>query len=281
MSVAPRIYDFLDYRAFLRAWLAHRDGRPSMRALAERAHMSPALLSAILHGRRVLDSSRVETVGTRLGLEGEALDYFRHLVTWQHDGSAANRREAFHQVLTSRHYHSARTVDDETYELFSHWMLPAICELARCLGWRDEPAWIAAQFPEDVDEERVRAALRTLESLGALVRDAEGRLQSTEQSWATPHELDKGVLDQALSDLHVHALQRAAERLDEVPGTERQYGMLTMALTREQVVVLKDRLTRVLQEVLAIGEDRDSPAERVYNVGFQLYPLTHWVGGEE
>lgn len=255
-----------------------------MRTLAERAHMSPALLSAILHGRRILDSSRVETLGARLELEGEALDYFRHLVTWQHDGSRANRREAFGQVLTSRHFHQARTADDEHYELFSHWLLPAICELARCSGWRADPAWIAARFPEDVAEARVAQALQTLENLGALVRDEEGRLQSTEESWATPHELERGVLDQALGNLHISTLERAAERLDSVPGTERQYGMLTMALSREQVVALKERLTRVFQEVLAMGEERERPADRVYSLAFQLFPLTDWVDeavGEE
>ena len=60
MSDDPSIYDYTDFRAYLRDWFRARDGRPSQSGFARRVPCSAALLSSVINGTRNLGRARAE-----------------------------------------------------------------------------------------------------------------------------------------------------------------------------------------------------------------------------
>ena len=77
-----QVYEFTSYRAFVKAWLEARAGRPSLRSLAGRLDCSASLLSGIVNGQRDPDEARAETLTRLLDLDPDQRQYFMDLVVF-------------------------------------------------------------------------------------------------------------------------------------------------------------------------------------------------------
>jgi hypothetical protein len=100
----PHLFQYLDYRAFLRDWLASRAGRPSLRGFARRAHCSPSLVSSIIGGKRALDTGRAEVFAATMKLDAAQTSHLVALVVFAHDPSGDRRQRALDEVLTTRRF---------------------------------------------------------------------------------------------------------------------------------------------------------------------------------
>ena len=105
MTPEPHLFQYLDYRAFLRDWLASRAGRPSLRGFARRAHCSPSLVSSIIGGHRALDTGRAEVFAATMKLDAAQTSHLVALVVFAHDPSGDRRRRALDEVLSTRRFH--------------------------------------------------------------------------------------------------------------------------------------------------------------------------------
>jgi hypothetical protein len=102
VTAEPQLFQYLDYRAYLRDWLASRAGHPSLRAFARRAHCSPALVSSIIAGKRTLHTDRAEVFATAMKLDAAQTSHLVALVVVAHDPSSDRRQRALDEVLTTR-----------------------------------------------------------------------------------------------------------------------------------------------------------------------------------
>lgn len=271
---APSIYDYTDFRSYLRAWFEAHDGRPSVRGFARRAHCSPSLVSAVLHDRRSLGLERAERWAQLLHLDEEERRYLLALVTLEEAHSTEQREQAFERVTAARRFRSAARLTEDTYALLSRWYIGATLELARCEGWTDDPAWIAGALHPPVDESVAREALDVLESMGALVRDAEGRLVPADDLWSTGHQTPPGVVNLALFKQHHSVLELATQALDTLPAEERNFSTLTFALPDAAVAEIRARIHRFHEDLIRLLSAAPGPPQRVWHLGVQLFPMS-------
>ena len=115
MTAEPHLFQYLDYRAFLRDWLASRAGHPSLRGFARRAHCSPALVSSIIGGRRHLDTGRAEVFAATMKLDAAQTSHLIALVVVAHDPSRERRQRALDEVLMTRRSRSAEQQFDALF----------------------------------------------------------------------------------------------------------------------------------------------------------------------
>ena len=174
MVERPDIYSFVDYRAYLVAWVDAGAGRPSFRTLARKAGCSPALLSAVTHGQRGLAPGTATALAAAMELTGDHLEYFLKLIAYEQAESRAARALAYERLVAIRTYRRARGLADSAWLIFTRWYIPAVAELTRCEGFRADSQWIASTLRPPITPEQAEEALEVLFAAGMLRREASG-----------------------------------------------------------------------------------------------------------
>ncbi len=266
------IYDYTDYRRYLKDWLEERKGRPSLRGLAKKLGCSPALLSGVLNGVRDISQPLAEKVPEALGLDAEERAYFLALVAANQGETLEVRRQAHGRVMTARRFHSARRLGDAMHLVFSRWYYGAILELSRCAGFREDPAWIAATMVPTIHEDEAAAALETLLEAGFLLRGPDGRLVGADTHWVTEHDVTANTAP-SLRDLHRWVLARASDALTEFQRDERHFGTMCFAAPEAALPEIKRVIARFEEELIT----HNGPApgsDRLFQLSIQLFPLS-------
>ena len=135
----------------------------------------------------------------------------------------------------------------------------------------DRPPPSSGVRPSEVEE-----ALRLLEQVGLVVRNEEGRLVPASARISTGPQ----VRSLAVRNFHRAMLELAAQALERAEAGEREISALTVSLSEQQYAEVKRRIDAFRRELFDhIDEtnaiERSSPHPRqIYQVGFQLFPLT-------
>jgi uncharacterized protein (TIGR02147 family) len=284
---AVDVFQFLDYRAFLRAYYtAEKARRPafSHRFFSRLAGLrSPNFLKLVMDGERNLGPDTVPKFAHAIGLTGEASTFFADLVTFTQAESAADKSQAFERIAASRRFRSARRIEGDLFKYLSHWYYPAIRELAARADFQESPKWIAARLRPKITPAEAQQALALLLSLGLLMRDeTTGRVVRGEPTLTTEHEVRPGgqeVRSLAAGNFHRQMLERAAQSIELVPRERRDLAALTVCVSAATAALVKERIHKFREEITQLC-DADARAEIVYQLNVQWFPLSVAPGEE-
>ncbi|MEO8179879.1 MAG: TIGR02147 family protein [Deltaproteobacteria bacterium] len=280
-KVDVRVYDFLDYRAYLRAYYeaAKRTQRSfSFRSFSKLAGLrSPNFLKLVIEGERNLGADSVQGFCTALGLEGPDAEFFADLVAFNQAASLADKNRAFERISASRRFRAARRIDGDLFAYLSHWYNPAIRELVGRADFSEDPRWIASRVRPRISPTEAAEALRLLFSLGLLVRDpSSGRVLRGEPTLTTEHE----VRSLGAAAFHRQMIERAAESLETVPSALRDLAALTVCISPETAARVKERIHQ-FREALTELCDSDTAGAVVYQLNVQWFPLSVTEGEDK
>src|SRR5262249_16523127 len=90
----------------------------------------------------------------------------------------------------------------------------------------------------------------------------------------TPSVLPFGEPSAVAAELHRATLGLAAQALETAHDSERHHGTMTMALSEDHLARIKARLREVEQELALLASDAGGPQDRVYQLQFQLFPVS-------
>lgn len=272
------VFDFLDYRAFLRAYYAH--AKHTRRGFSHRAFSRRAGLGSPNHLKRVMDGTRnltldmAERFATALGLDGQAADYFVQLVKLGQARSSVERGLAYQKLTTFKAYRSTRTLDLAHAAYHSTWYIPAVRELAARRDFRAEPKWIATRLLPPIKPSEAKAALDTLLELGLLRRGDDGAVAQSEPVITTGPEMHA----LHIANYHRMMMQRAAESIDLVASERRDISAVTLLVGAGAMARIKRRVQRFRRELLELALS-EKQATQVIQMNFQIFPLS--AGPEE
>lgn len=276
---APDIFEYLDYRRFLADYYtaAKKNNRAfSYRYFARKAgYSSPNFLKLVMDGQRNLSQDSVERFAQVLKLNATESRFFANLVAFNQADGEEEKNEAFERVAASRRFRRARKLDRAFYVYLSRWYYPAVREMVGRSDFVEDPAWIAAQLLPPIQPAQAKACLDMLIDLGLVERGPDGRLRRGEASITTGHE----VRSLAIGNYHRQMLQRAAESIELVDSAHRDISALTVTIGTHRVSELKERIHH-FREVLLDLCDRDEKPDAVYQMNFQLFPLTQIEGND-
>jgi uncharacterized protein (TIGR02147 family) len=280
-KLETRVYDFLDYRAYLRAYYeeAKRTQRSfSFRSFSKLAGLrSPNFLKLVIEGERNLGADSVPRFCVALGLEGHEAEFFADLVAFNQAASLADKNRAFERISASRRFRAARRIDGDLFAYLSHWYNPAIRELAGRADFSEDPRWIASQVRPKISPSEAAEAMRLLFSLGLLVRDPNsGRVLRGEPTLTTEHE----VRSLGAAAFHRQMIERAGESLETVPAALRDLAALTVCISPQTAAQVKERIHQ-FREALTELCDSDTAGAVVYQLNVQWFPLSVTEGENE
>jgi uncharacterized protein (TIGR02147 family) len=171
------VFDYLDYRAFLRDFYTEGKTRRSLsfRAFSRRAGLkSTNYLKLVMDGDRNLAPNMAERFAAACGLEDEEKSYFVELVRFNQAQTSTHRNEAYTRLSGFRRYQKAHKLDLAHAAYHASWYIPAIRELAARSDFVADPA---RSFRRSASPRRSRRCTRsqTSGSWSRTTRDASCR----------------------------------------------------------------------------------------------------------
>lgn len=273
MGERPSIFEYSNYRAYLKdsylkAKEAHRQF--SFRVFSRMAGFkSPNFLKLVMEGQRNLSAESIQQIAQALKLGKEESAFFRNLVLLEQAETLEEKKYFAEQVARSRAYRRHRPLGKDQISYYSHWYNIAIRELADTEGFRAEPAWIASALTPRITESEAQQGLETLLKLGLLKTEQDGRIRQNESVLSTGNEIASVLV----GEFHRQMILKGSEAIERFPSVERDISSLTLGLSKKGAQDVKELIQSFRKQLLEIAQNDQQP-ERVYQVNFQLFPLS-------
>lgn len=226
--------------------------RFSLRSYAKSIAISPAHLSLIFSGKRVVKPALALRLAERFGLTSlETLTRLRN-ETGELSASPSNHRY----------------LKEKDFCLISEWYYFAILGLADLQTNVAEPQWIAKKLrlPLPVTKRAFRDLLKL-----KYIEVRKGQFRQV----SDPLRTQEDVSSQTVRRYHKQNLQLAVEKIESVDLSLREFVSMTLCLNRKRLPAAKKLIRQFKEEFtdeLSAGKKTD-----VYNLNIQFFPLTEDV----
>lgn len=273
MCRRPNIYEYLDYRNFLRDLYAFKKQENpgfSFRSFSRSAGLrSSNFLKLVMDGKRNLSTETIHRFAGAFKLTKEEVNFFETLVLFNQAGGAEEKNRHYERIAQSKRYADIKPLEVHQYAYFSNWHFVALRELVLLKDFREEPQWINKKLGTKLHPEEIKRAIQILLDLKLLRRDNHDRLCQTVEKISTTPEM--GSL--ALINFHRAMLAKASDSLEKSRTAHRNVSALTVAVSRRQFDHIQERIDQFRREIHAIASEGDE-REVVYQVNFQLFNLS-------
>lgn len=269
------IFEHTDYRLYLREHLAEKKAQDPSWTHRYICHVlglrTSNFILLVTQGKRNLTPDLSSKISVLLKHSEIETAYFSCLVQFGQARNALEKDFYWKSLLALRTRSSSRTLDTNQYEYYSHWYNPVLRELVSLPGIEWTTRSLSKALKPRVPAVQVRHSLELLATLG-LVRKNGDFWEKTDTSVATPPEVRSVAVfnyQRELMDLARHSLENDSH-------TIRNFTTLTLEMNAQEYAMVVDMLTQFRREVLGVCAST-GPADRVYQLNLQLFPLTHTV----
>jgi uncharacterized protein (TIGR02147 family) len=269
----PLIFEYLDYRAFLKDMYVYRKSRErifSYRYFSGKAGFaSPNFLKLVIDGQRNLSHTSMLKIARGFELKGNERDFFEHLVFMNQAGEHEERNHYYQKMMSVNGHKAIHKIARDSYAYFSKWYYPVIREIIRFRMEGLTAEKIASLLRPRISVAEARTAIKLLLRLNLIRKNAGGMWEQTDQDITTGPEVRSLVV----ANFHREMLKLADAAIDDVPANERDISGLTLSLSRERFPELKARIVAFRKELLELT-GRDQSPDQVVQVNIQLFPLS-------
>lgn len=283
---APQVSDYMDFRLYLSSFFDYKrkltasDIRPyNYAAFSAAANIkSPNYLKMIIEGRRNLSDEMVLKFAKALGLNKEATEDFELLVSYGQSTDPADRNMFLKKLSEHRVQAKLKSgeIDKKTWEKIPNWAAWVIYAMVDQEGVKYDTKTLKELLRGKASEDEIEQALQSLFTSGELVQDPE----TLEVRKA--HTLIESAEDVPVAlvrKLQAQLMYLGLESLYQDAANEREFGTLTLSLTKAEFEEIKFKLRQMRKQ---INKDNSiartsSKGEKVYQLNIQLFPVTNAV----
>lgn len=272
MSKRPNIFQFHDYRMFLKEWFAYRKGKEkgfSLRSLAGQAGVATGYLPMVLNGKRALSDSALKSLLPYLGLSPNETSFFENMVVLGTSDSNVERVSALDRMKRFGEFKRQNPNETEAYEYLTHWYFVAIREMATLKDFKLDPQWIQENLTFPLTLTEIKAALNFLIKNSYIVVNPDGTVQPPTKYL----DCSGGIYRVALADFHREIYSLAVRSIESTPSEEREIQGQTFAISSGDVDKAKEILREALEKIRSLGQ-KQAQAELVYHFEMALFPMT-------
>jgi uncharacterized protein (TIGR02147 family) len=285
---SPVLSDYMNYRQFLAAYYKYKKNatRGSLRTYnyavfsAAANIKSPNYLKMIIEGKRNLSDEMIGKFGKALGFMKEQTEEFRLLVHYTQATDPADRNFFLKKLSEFRVACKLKSgeIDRKTWEKVPNWVAWIVYAMADQEGVTFDTAALKKILRGKASEDEIENAVNTLLSSGEIHKDDKtGELRKSRNLIESPEEIPVALVRKLQSQLMYLGL----ESLFQDQPTEREFGTLTLSLTKNEFEEIKFKLRQMRK---ALHKDNSiarmkSKGERVYQLNLQLFPVTNAVEG--
>lgn len=274
------VYAYLDYRQFLKDLTRSLKASKqfNVREFARKAQIkAPGYLKMVVDGQRQLTEGMIHKFCRALAISGKEKVYFEKLVRYNQTRDPDLKAAYLEDILALQPRSSNFVLSKKQNRYFSRPHYVCIREMVALSDFREDPKWIAKRCLPRIRSAEVKEAIDTLLELGLLKRSQGGKLRQTEDFIST-----QDFNTQVIETYHFHEamLNKARHALGNLSQAERNYYALTLPMTKklydeaiQEFYAFRDRIAQKVN-------DEQAGYDEVYQINFQLFPVTKKRGDE-
>lgn len=269
---ALTLYDFADYRAYLKDWYRRQqesERKISYRRLAaDIGFKSPGHFSLIVNGKANLSLKIMDRFIRYLGLTKKEAEYFQALVLYNQAKVIEEKKRYFERMMSFKQFR-VRSIDADQYEFLEKWYYMAVREVLAIHPFKNDYAALAQMIEPAITAEDAKRAIETLKRLGLITRDAQGRYLRVDTVLASGPEAPALATHTFLNQ----ALDLAKAALDRIPREERFLAATTVSVSKGTFEEIREEVRNFRKRILEMAQ-RDPHPDRIYQFQFHVFPLS-------
>ncbi len=271
-DATPSVFEFTDYREYLKAYYAFKKRTHpafSYRQFALKAKInSSGFYKNVVDGKRSLGRSLIVRFSEALKLRKKEAEYFESMVYFNEAKTMEERRIYFERMMSLRKV-DAFLVESSQFEFYSKWYYSAIRELIGMIRFKGDFAALARQLNPTIRPDQAEKAIRVLEDLMFIAKDASGIYRPMQNIITTGPE----VASLNVANYQIACMDLAKEAFDRHEPEARDISTLTLSLSEEAFEAFKEEIISFRKRLLAL-EQKVPKADRVYQLNTQFFPLS-------
>ncbi len=276
----PQIYNYLDYRVFLKDLFDFRKEKNSnfsYRYFSGKAGFSsPNFLKLVTEGQRNLSNEGIAKVAKGFSMKKQESEFFEYLVLMNQAATHEEKNHYYKKMTAIRGFASCQKLEKESYEYFSKWYYPVVREVA-ILGSCDfSPERIAKALKPQITSSQAKKALKLLVKLGLLKKDENGKWEQSSKIVGTAPEVNSLTI----ANFHREMIGLAAEAIEQYPSEKRDITALTLNVKEEMMPQIKQKIASFRKELLEMAL-RSGEGNQAIQVNFQAFPLSDPISKED
>ncbi|MBS1970949.1 MAG: TIGR02147 family protein [Bdellovibrionales bacterium] len=244
----------LNYRTILQTEFKRRQAKNSaysLRAFARDLGLSSTHLSDILRAKSQLSTDRAATLVEKLDLKGNDSELFLDLVEIECAGTGPAKRLAENRLKTR--FANVKVLKPEQLNLLSEWHYLPLMELLST-RLKDHSALTLGRRL-GMSRVKIGEALEFLLNKGFITRN-EDRYEVVAN-----HTAAQDIPSATIRQHYRTVLEQAAEAIEDQELNQREFSVVTMALSKKKIALAKERIRhfrRQLAEELGADDDKDA-----------------------
>ncbi len=276
------VTQYTAYREYLKALYDHiKTGRKSysyIRFASDLGLSASNALWLVLTMRRDLAEASAQKIMVALELSHEARKYFMLLVHHNNARDPVQREQAMKELVAIKSQHfTDNEGDEETLEFFQEWYHPVLREMVALDEFQADPDWINERLFLRLLPKQIERSLALLQKLELIRYDElRQRYVSTNQQLFP----SRSVARMAAIRFNQKACENARESVTAVPAARRDLNVLTLSITDEIAVQIRDIFHRACEQAMELEKNADKRNE-VYQINVQLFALTRKAPGSK
>lgn len=286
----PNISDYLDYRLYLHDFYQYKkqatknDIRPySYQLFSAAANIkSPNYLKMIIEGQRNLSDDMIGKFAKALGLNKDQTEEFSYLVKLNQAEDTSERNIYLKKVSEARVEQKLKSgeIDRKTWEKIPNWVAWILYAMIDQEGVSFTTKNLKDLLRGKASEQEIEASLNSLLASGEIKKDAQtGEIRKSHNLIESPEEIPVALVRK----LQTQLMYLGLESLYQDQPQEREFGTLTMSLTKEEFEDIKFKLRQIRKTIHKDNSiaRKERKGERVYQLNIQLFPVTNKVSEEQ
>jgi len=272
------LLEYLSYHTYLEDFVAAKKTEKewfSLRYFAEKIGVDQGNLVRVFQGKRHLSPAAVERLVAYMDLDGRRADYLRKLVLFNKAKTDAKARQLFDQLMQLA-APDAQILEPHQYEFYRKWYHTALYNLMDCYEFRGDFEALAVKLDPAITVIQARESMELLQKLKLVQPRGDGRYVQTHnlitsgEAWRSfaVHTFQENTLKLALHSLEHHHRQ------------VRDFSTLTMSIASKDLEKVRELTKEYRKAILKLVQE-SNPADSVYQLNIQLFPMTRVKGGSK
>ncbi len=265
-----KVFNYLDYRRYIKDFYEeNKDAGLSYRSFAKKAGFnSQVTLMYVIEGKRNLSPASVEKTIKALGLKKKEAEYFRALVSYDQAKTIKKKAEILEDLISNRRTSKIFTMEKDKYEFYSKWYHSVVRELVNIYEVNSSKK-VSKLVKPPISESMAKNSLKLLESLGYIVKKADGYYKQTKKLIQT------GVVrDSTIINFQMGMLEKGLESLKKISKEkDKMSSSTTLSISKENFELFKYKIRELRKEFMNIASLDKNP-EVVYQLSIVLFPLS-------
>jgi uncharacterized protein (TIGR02147 family) len=266
----PIIYQYIDYRAFLKdryRWLQSQDPGFSQRKLARVAGFAnPGFFNEVIQGRRKLSPTAIQRMGVGLSLEATETEFLRAMVAYTEAKDMADK-EVAHQKLEFRRNRSFfRRLSQGQTKYYLDFNYPLVRAAIEACDFRGDYQILGDFLRPRMQAASVKRYVRDLCDWGLVTQDREGRYRVTHSYLEPPDEMKD-----ALVRLQQAWLTQSVHLLNTMPASERHASSALITVSENTYKAILKLVEKMRDQMLELVR-ADTSSEMIVQFNIQVFP---------